>query len=607
MGSPIGNVILDRRLPDLQGHLAQLNNFLPHVLGQKQDLVMDTSISASLLICLKTFNELVTTVQRQVATSSETIDPSLWDDELGRLRLWAANIGARQTGQSGLDYRLRDASHIKDRINKLLQDLRGILQEVEELLLEEEESQQSLASDTTSGHGDSGTELQQIYRSVVVTIDGLFQMSTLVRKPAPHNFLMGPTSLEVSAYEPYDRDHVRNKFPKVEAFLVRRLGMAMTRRRRYLKHRERHCSKLSAGLNIAEGKPRDEAPSLYSETEITDLRATVVDLEDQSSDSGISQTSYASTLMSGGDVTMPPPPKESRGGALFQCPYCFLLITVSSSRSWHKHLFEDLLPYSCTISTCSTPHKVYPTQREWLRHLNTSHAAEWSWNREGPTQSNTVGQRELKTSAICPLCEDIFHWERQFERHIARHLQELALFVLPSSDEDAENTESEDRPDSLRSSDDEESVTNKHQPVTDWQADGEEDNKFRPLEEDFEKASSPRDGSISVADCSIEERHEHAFILESDISEESTVTDEMARILGAKLGAHLKGNGQQNTVSLANQSEDREVEGKDLNGFAAQGVAGAGREGPSQMTKSLPRSTEALRKSSLSALCSDQP
>jgi len=75
----------------------------------------------------------------------------------------------------------------------------------------------------------------------------------------------------------------------------------------------------------------------------------------------------------------------------------------------------------------------------------------------------------------------------------------------------------------------------------------------------------------------------------------------MARILGAKLGAHLKGNGQQNTVSLANQSEDREVEGKDLNGFAAQGVAGAGREGPSQMTKSLPRSTEALRKSSLSS------
>jgi hypothetical protein len=34
-----------------------------------------------------------------------------WEDELGRLRVWAANIGAHQSGQSSLDYRLRDASH----------------------------------------------------------------------------------------------------------------------------------------------------------------------------------------------------------------------------------------------------------------------------------------------------------------------------------------------------------------------------------------------------------------------------------------------------------------------------------------------------------------
>jgi len=47
----------------------------------------------------------------------------------GRFRVWSGNIGAHQTGKSSLDYRLRDASHIKTRVLGLLKDLGELLSE----------------------------------------------------------------------------------------------------------------------------------------------------------------------------------------------------------------------------------------------------------------------------------------------------------------------------------------------------------------------------------------------------------------------------------------------------------------------------------------------
>lgn len=132
---------------------------------------------------------------------------------------------------------------------------------------------------------------------------------------------------------------------------------------------------------------------------------------------------------------MPPPPKESRGGAPFQCPYCFLLIAVPSSRLWYKHLFQDLMPYSCTVSTCSVPHRLYATRREWIRHLRSCYHSD-----ESASFSDAEDER-LEGLSNCPLCRDVRDRDKISERHIARHLQELALFVLPSSHEDGEESE----------------------------------------------------------------------------------------------------------------------------------------------------------------------
>ncbi len=45
------------------------------------------------------------------------------EDELGRYKTWAGNIGALQRGQSSLDERLKNAPDVADHVRRLLLDL----------------------------------------------------------------------------------------------------------------------------------------------------------------------------------------------------------------------------------------------------------------------------------------------------------------------------------------------------------------------------------------------------------------------------------------------------------------------------------------------------
>ncbi|KAF8465058.1 hypothetical protein BDZ91DRAFT_617585, partial [Kalaharituber pfeilii] len=50
-------------------------------------------------------------------------------DERGRFCVWAQNVGAHRVGKVSLDYRLREASHIRSIAAELLGSLLGFLQE----------------------------------------------------------------------------------------------------------------------------------------------------------------------------------------------------------------------------------------------------------------------------------------------------------------------------------------------------------------------------------------------------------------------------------------------------------------------------------------------
>ena len=408
---------------------------------------MAASISSSIIACLKSFNEFLERISYIQKRNVEGLVVGAWEDELGRLRMWAANIGAHQTGQSSLDFRLRDASHIREQIIKLLQGLLRRLHEARDVLADDEDSDDKEIIGVSLDEEDPKTEIEELQQSVATNINCLFQMSMLVRKPAQHDVYLGSKRADVAAFEPFDYNHVREKYPEADDALVKRLGNAITRRRQYLKYRERHAAKLKQGISNVDPGGHDisnvhesgtinlDTKSILSDTIATDFQNRNIEFEDNVSDTGFSQTSYAPTLLSGGNVAIPPPPKNSLGGVPFECPYCFFVITIDGTRSWNKHVFRDLQPYVCIAPVCTTSSKLYSTRHEWLYHLQFVHPA---------VTTDNGAPKDSWASAACPLCREEVEPGRQFNRHLARHLQELALFILPGGEEDSDGSENRD-------------------------------------------------------------------------------------------------------------------------------------------------------------------
>ena len=389
---------------------------------------MAASISSSIVASLKAFNALV---EKLNSTDPDDLPESLsigqWEDELGRLRMWAANIGAHKTGQSSLDFRLRDASHIRNQILKLLKNVEASIDSAQELLFERPDSDEETFSDDD---GDDereapGSILEELLASLAAIIKSLFQLSMLVRKPAQHDLYAGSSRADVAAFEPFYYGHVRDKFPDANESLISRLGSAIARRKMYLKYRERHAAKLRQGINIlatgTHGETNEGATTVMSDTVATDIRNWNIDFEESASVSGETQTSYAATLMKGGSLTVPPPPKESLEGNPFECPLCYYIVRIESTQSWNKHVFLDLQPYICLDMGCKTPQKLYATRHDWLRHMEEDHP--------DTSDPKSICQEE----SICPLCGEVFKNDLQLRKHSARHLQDLALFVLPQS------------------------------------------------------------------------------------------------------------------------------------------------------------------------------
>ena len=300
---------------------------------------MATAISSSLVTCRNSFNTLINQMQISGREKKhEGLSIPDWEDERGRLRMWAANIGAHQSGQSSLDFRLRDSSQIQQQIIRLLENLARYLEDARAVLTEGEYSDMESINGSESENEEPQSELQQLRSNVASLIKCLFEISVLIRKPARHDVRIRSKDIDLAAYEWADLRHVRDKFPKADDEIVSRLGHAITYRRKYLKYRERHAAKLRQGIDL--DVERDGRSEMLSETIATDVKPRGFGdiIDDNASDSGFTQTSYASTLISGSRITIPTPPEASRKGAPFECPYCYCIVTAPNSRSWSRHV-----------------------------------------------------------------------------------------------------------------------------------------------------------------------------------------------------------------------------------------------------------------------------
>ncbi|OQE06358.1 hypothetical protein PENVUL_c018G03184 [Penicillium vulpinum] len=397
---------------------------------------MATTIATALNQCLKQLTE--STSSGALARYENEVSQRRWSDELGRLRIWAGNIGAHQTGQSSLDHRLRDASHLKSETVNILQRMLRVLQSLTDVINEQEEDEVQIddsflgTSDMELDDENNETDIQVLYQSLRNIINLLFRISMAIRRPADHDRLLGVKIKNASFFEPWAQQHVSHKFPHADENTTQRLSAAMARQKAVLKYFERHKAKLSKGLaSTGETESNYLSETVATEMALADDMDQLQFLETHST-SGVSQTSYAPSMFTANEsLSIPNAPKESADNNPFECPYCCLMITIRNTQDWARHIFRDLMPYVCLSPECITPSKLYGSRRQWYQHICEAHS----------TPKSPQG------GLNCPLCHVNIQPPLTFERHVGNHMEQLALFFLPRIDpkEDAES-EAESEP-----------------------------------------------------------------------------------------------------------------------------------------------------------------
>ncbi|KAI1735421.1 hypothetical protein F4680DRAFT_435192 [Xylaria scruposa] len=198
-----------------------------------------------------------------------------------------------------------------------------------------------------------------------------------------------------------------------------------------------------------ENCPREETPSLFSETALTEP-----DRSKYYAPSTVS-TARSAALNHDAEMLLPPPPKICQTEASFTCEFCFMIISSKTGRS-HG------------LWSCDQPYSLFSSSKEWLRHMRSEHLVKWACpvedhnvvefgSQEGLMQHMNrthpgIFSPEMLPSIVeacretaeavfeaCPFCDKTPR--NNIEEHVGHHLRYLALKSIPWQDEDGEDEE----------------------------------------------------------------------------------------------------------------------------------------------------------------------
>lgn len=294
----------------------------------------------------------------------EALHGSGIEDERGRFRVWVGTSSAHHTDRRSLQYRLRDSSDLRNIVIDLLADLLGVLEQLERAAQQDTQERHTESSTTSSLRANSsaatllddcGTESStgqedislidissQLIGEAHVIISCLFRLSVTFRNPARRDLGKQASATRLEYFEPYDVSYVEEKYPDAPAFLQSRVGKAITRHRQYVKYREDHHSKLSAGLDVAPGDQTDRSSTFATSLPERNHLSQSIALDDTTSE--YTATSFASSVT--GDSTLRPPPMPEAGhdGEPFRCPLCYCFIVADDHRSW-RYEYDAVFRY----------------------------------------------------------------------------------------------------------------------------------------------------------------------------------------------------------------------------------------------------------------------
>ncbi|KAJ4195585.1 hypothetical protein NW755_001746 [Fusarium falciforme] len=157
------------------------------------------------------------------------------------------------------------------------------------------------------------------------------------------------------------------------------------------------------------------------------------------------RTVYAPTNVGQGRSNAVPGPPKTDGKATFPCPYCGITLDSSEMQrrqSWKRHVFHDLRPYICTFEHCQNPDKLYVSRHEWIYHELQIHRRKYVCKECPKTSSSRTEMlahvQEHYGESISPAHLDVILnlCDQQDDGMNAMHMEDMALFILPNTQED---------------------------------------------------------------------------------------------------------------------------------------------------------------------------
>ncbi|KAK3636182.1 hypothetical protein LTR56_014345 [Elasticomyces elasticus] len=344
------------------------------------------------------------------------------------------------------------------------------------------------------------SEAHELCLTVGNLITSLMKVSILIRKATPRDkYAKAAAKKAMPEWTPSDRSHVGDKFPKVkdQRWLVERLGDAITARRQFLRYSQEHHERLagdSGGKHDVSGRSAPNAA-------VTATAASTLDFEmiqsrnlhqlkddDDSYSQAYSRVTYAAAVDS--PLKFSSLESVAKGDSTFECPYCWSIVTCKKQREWEVHMLEDLRAYVCTFEGC----KIGPfeTRGSWFGHELEVHRRQWHcpscpgsnslYHSADQLESHLLSHHadrfplavvrsivdgnstpitEYSVHDACAFCNDLLpstsHHTASGDRkqvkvisvtklkeHIATHLEQLALFALPPTDENIDDTDEDE-------------------------------------------------------------------------------------------------------------------------------------------------------------------
>ncbi|KAK3495688.1 hypothetical protein B0T13DRAFT_489348 [Neurospora crassa] len=258
-------------------------------------------------------------------------------------------------------------------------------------------------------------------------IDRLLRLSLIIRNPTRHNHFLSRQAAEVIQYsEPFDIYHVHEKFPKLAREVAERLGKSLSVRRQYFRYREEHFHRLADGLPV---------------------KTCDISFDDIDGRSELSTTSYAASEVTSDQLRVPPMPSGYANGPI-KCPFCHSIIQIASKlyerrKDWSQHMYlEHWTLWKCP-SGC---HKYMHSAEEFQQHVSSAHKDELSEHHTGSLARLCSVSDPAQARGPCLFCDHHLTSDKLYISHVASHLEQLALFALPSVDyaQDEDNDGSEE-------------------------------------------------------------------------------------------------------------------------------------------------------------------